>query len=94
MRFPRSEPTASGEVHRTLLVATSPHGMFARPPAGVAELAYAGHSKCPGPCGLVGSNPTSGTTVRLLAVVELDAVAGEWRARVEWDANSAYGGSS
>ena len=69
------ERFASRDACACALVAASPHGMFGRPPAGVAELAYAGHSKCPGPCGLVGSNPTSGTTVRLLAVVELDAGA-------------------
>ena len=39
------------------------HGMLARPPAGVAELAYAGPSKGPGLRGRVGSSPTSGTPV-------------------------------
>ena len=95
-RFGRSRVASQRRAARSmcLLVAASPHGMFARPPAGVAELAYAGHSKCPGPCGLVGSNPTSGTNVRLLAVVELDAVAGEHRQHVEEGANSACAGSS
>ena len=58
----RPDPDATAS-RKLAVVPHPPHGMFGRPPAGVAELAYAGHSKCPGPCGLVGSNPTSGTNV-------------------------------